>query len=376
MNNNETYNKILITVFMLFIVLFCILSFIIKDKEFSENENKVMATFPSFNTESLLDGKYTSSVEEYFSDHIIFRDTFISLKTLTEVVMGKNDNSRVYFTEDSMLIEMHNTISLDVINENLYIINKFNNTLNEKYKVNMDLMIVNTKTSIYEDKLPEYSNVNDEDKIIEYIYNNTNTNNIAISETLRSNSDEYIFFDLDHHWTQYGAYLAYLEYAKEKQYEEVEYTKLNLSNEFYGSLYSKAINPYLNPDSIDIYELNSDIKYSIKYDGAEYSSNVYEYSNIDIKDKYTVYLDGNHSIVEINTNNKNGKTMVVFKDSFAHPFIPFLVKDYEKVIVLDLRYIYTDLTTYFEENNVTDVLMLYNIYNFTNENEFVKLENY
>lgn len=375
MGNNETYNKILIVIFMMCIIFVCIVSVIKEDVVFSENENKVMAIFPNFKLESLLNGEYTSKVEEYFSDHIIFRNEIISFKTITNIVMNKKDNSRVYFAKNNMLMEMHENIVNESVDTNINVINKFNEFLNDKYSVNMDLMLVNTKTSIYEDMLPKFANVNNEDEIIDYIYSTSNTNNIDISDILKANKDKYIYFNLDHHWTQLGAYLAYCKYSDNKGYDSSNYTiTTNLTNEFFGSLYSKAINPNLKPDSIIAYNLDSNLKYNIRYDGSKVTNNVYQKSNLNKKDKYTVFLDGNHSVVEINTNNKNGKTMVIFKDSFGHPFIPFLLNEYEKVIVLDLRYVYTDLNVYFKNNNVTDVLMLYNIYNFVNKNEFIKLD--
>ena len=375
-NNNELYDKLIIALFISIIFIIGISSLVVKDIEFSENENKVMAKFPSFDLDELIEGKYSKKVEEYFSDHVILRDTFISYKTLTEIAMGKKDNSRVYFAEDNMLVEMHKKINYNTLKENIDTINKFNSTLKNKYNVNMDLMLVRTKTSIYNDKLPIFSNVNNENEILKYVYNNSELNTIDVSDTLFQNNKEKLYYDLDHHWTSLGAYLAYLEYAKEKEYEDVYYTSEVVNKDFYGSLYSKAINPLLKPDSVYMYNINKGVKYNIEYDRGKSSNNVYEFNNLNKKDKYTFYLDGNHAEVVINTSNKNGKTMVIFKDSFAHSFIPFLIKDYERLIILDLRYLGVDLNEYFTKNNVTDVLMLYNIYNFSNENEFIKLKKY
>ena len=376
LNNNDTYNKVLIALFITIIFLIGISSIIIKDIEFSENENKVMTKFPSFDFDELLNGKYTKAVENYFSDHIVFRDSFISYKTLTEIAMGKKDNSRVYFGKDNTLVELHEKIEYNNLKENINILNKYNNNLKDKYNLNIDLILVPTKTSIYNNRLPKFANVNDEQEILNYVYNNSNLNNINVSDILFKNNNKDIFFNLDHHWNSYGAYLAYLEYSKEKGYINNKYNRSIINDKFYGSLYSKAINPFLKPDKLDIYNVNDKIKYNITYDRSKTVNNAYEYSNLNIKDKYTFYLDGNHAEVVINTNNKNGKTIVIYKDSFAHAFIPFLIKNYEKLIILDLRYTGTDLSLYFKENNVTDILILYNIYNFSNKNEFIKLNNY
>ena len=72
------------------------------------------------------------------------------------------------------------------------------------------------------------------------------------------------------------------------------------------------------------------------------------------KDKYTVFFGGNHSVTDIKTENKTGKTLLVIKDSFAHNLAPFLIKDYDRIIMLDLRYFNRSLKKYLEENKITD----------------------
>ena len=66
---------------------------------------------------------------------------------------------------------------------------------------------------------------------------------------------------------------------------------------------------------------------------------------------------------EIRTGNfKNGKELLVLKDSFANSIIPFLVEHYEKVHVIDPRFYKDDIIEYVKEHkNLKDVLILYNM---------------
>ena len=48
--------------------------------------------------------------------------------------------------------------------------------------------------------------------------------------------------------------------------------------------------------------------------------------------------DALYGKVEITTEATGGKTLVVIKDSFANSFVPYLLHDYERIIMLDLRY--------------------------------------
>ena len=75
----------------------------------------------------------------------------------------------------------------------------------------------------------------------------------------------------------------------------------------------------------------------------------------------------------IETGVKNGKTLLVLKDSFANSFIPFLTGEYEKILVVDPRYQRTGISQMIEEEAVTDILVLYNIINFANDTNLISL---
>lgn len=368
------YNKILIISFCFCIGIVLVLSLIIPNVEFSNNENRYLQKLPTFTFANLYNGSYTKDFESYISDNVAFRDEFVSLKTLTEISIGKKDNTRVYFGENSRLFEINKDIDQNNINKNISDINKFSNTLKDKYNINVQIMIAPTASLIYREMLPKYAKVNDEEKYITYIYDKINYTYINVVDSLKQNKNKDIYFRLDHHWTQNGAYLAYEEWKKINKIDtNIQYDIQKMSNEFYGTLYSKANNYFLKPDDIEIY-INQKAKYNVIYDKDKKTNNVYEMSNLFKKDKYTVFLDGNHSIVEINTDVDNNKHLLVIKDSYAHSLIPLLSNHYSKITVLDLRYI-NNISEYINNSDYTDCMFIYNIYNFSSKDEFVKLNN-
>ncbi len=92
--------------------------------------------------------------------------------------------------------------------------------------------------------------------------------------------------------------------------------------------------------------------------------------NMDVlkgKDKYTVFFGGNHSVTDIKTPNNTGKTLLIIKDSFAHSLAPFLIKDYDRIVMLDLRYFNKSLKKYLNENEITDLLVLYSTPDFAED---------
>ena len=90
---------------------------------------------------------------------------------------------------------------------------------------------------------------------------------------------------------------------------------------------------------------------------------MYDYSYLEKKDKYSVFLSNNHSLITITNNSiNNNKELLVIKDSYGNSFVPFVAENYKKVHVVDLRYNLNSMTKYLEENNnIDDVIIIYNI---------------
>ena len=66
---------------------------IIPDKDYSENEKRNLQTFPEFSLEALMDGKFSSEINEYFADQFPLRDAFVSIKALAELSLLKGENN-------------------------------------------------------------------------------------------------------------------------------------------------------------------------------------------------------------------------------------------------------------------------------------------
>ena len=87
---------------------------------------------------------------------------------------------------------------------------------------------------------------------------------------------------------------------------------------------------------------------------------VYDMTKKDQKDKYAVYFGGNYGEVDIKVKNPdNDRTLLIVKDSFANSMVPFLMKDYAQIRMIDLRYFKKSVKKYLEENPADEVLVLY-----------------
>ena len=343
---------------------------------FSESENKTLTQLPKFSFESIWSGKYMENLENFSTDQFPWRDYIVSLKAQFEKTLGKKESGGVYFADDDYLIEKPVSTDLKITTSNLSSLKK----LDASGKYNISLMLVPTAYEVLSDKLPygAYTPIQNQAALLaDEMLSQTNVNFIDPAQALKQHSDEYIYFRTDHHQTAYGSYLSY-KYLCEKMgitpYNESDFTKTDLSDEFVGTMWSKA--PLFNfpGDTISIYEPKFDIDFEVNYVVEEkISDSFYEKSRLEEKDKYSMFLDGNHSIISIKSSNKNGKKLAVFKDSYANSILPLLANHYEEIHVLDLRYYNMNPLLYLEENDISDILVLYNTSNFITDANPVKL---
>ena len=94
------------------------------------------------------------------------------------------------------------------------------------------------------------------------------------------------------------------------------------------------------------------------------TASMYESSALDQKDQYEVFFGGNHSRIDITTPVEENKNLLIFKDSYANCFIPFLQPYFRSIIVVDPRYYYDDVDRLVTDNSITDILFLYNVDTF------------
>ena len=133
-----------------------------------------------------------------------------------------------------------------------------------------------------------------------------------------------------------------------------------MTDSFYGTLQAK-VNLPLVPDSMERFSLaSSPVAYTVTYNESEdIRDNLYEWSALDTRDKYRVYLNGNQPIVRIETSVPSGRNLLVIKDSFANCFVPFAANHFGRTLVVDLRYFNGDVKALMDAYSITDILILY-----------------
>ena len=178
-----------------------------------------------------------------------------------------------------------------------------------------------------------------------------------------------MYFRTDHHWTADGALYAYMAWRSEKGLEEksfADYTYEKLTDEFKGTIWSKAGAFWMEGESLWYY-FNPEVTIVCTDESGNTMEGYVDPSYLDTKDKYGAFLSSNHAVLNIETSVKNGRSLLIVKDSYANILIPLLCEEYETIEVFDLRYNKTKVSEYAKEHGITDVLIVYQLDTFVQE---------
>ena len=323
-------------------ILFCVMlaagigaSAILPDRYYSESEKRTLKQFPSLTAEEIFDGKLGDEIEQYLAEQFPARDSWVTVKTLAELASGKREIGGVFFADDGYLIEAHKSLPSKQAKTNIAALKMLSDSL-AKSNIEMRVILAPTTSQILSEKLPQFAPNANQSAVIEYA-RKQGLNVVDVPSALSEHKDEYIFYKTDHHWTSLGAYYAYAEWRRAK-----------------GE----------TPEPIDAYFKRE--KHEVNYNNGEYvTDSIFEEKFLNGSDKYAVFFNSNQAVTKINGSG-SGKILII-KDSYANCFGQFVVDDYAETHLIDLRFFTGKVTDYIRENGIAEVLVLYNIPNFSTD---------
>jgi hypothetical protein len=166
-------------------------------------------------------------------------------------------------------------------------------------------------------------------------------------------AEDYYF--TDSHWRQNQIVDVVKELASQmgKSLKD-DYTTKTLDKDFYG-VYAGQAALNVQPDKIE-YLVNDTIS-QLETEGAKA---IYDESKLEEKDAYEFFLSGNQPLVTIkNPLLKDGSRLIIFRDSYASSISPLLAEAYSEIVLIDLRYISSDLLAEYVNFDNANILFLY-----------------
>ena len=187
---------------------------------------------------------------------------------------------------------------------------------------------------------------------------------IDIYSVLEEKKDEYIYSRTDHHWQPLGAFYAAQQFASVAQvdFKDLSTYEKVVEEDFLGTLYAYSdydaeLKKY--PDTFTYYKPSNNNQLKVTYYDTDFrngqASQLFfkAYQKINL---YSSFLGTDKQIAHINTDCNNGRTLVIFKDSFGNALVPFLTGSFENIYVVDLRYFTPNAIEFCKNVGATDVL--------------------
>ena len=372
MNKKALWAEALI--FLAFIGAFFILNLVLPDRQFSEQENRYLQMRPEFSFKSLFSGDYTSKFETYTTDQFTFRDEWITLKAASELALGKQENNDVHLCENGTLIEGFKRPENSVLDSNMSALN----TLVGNTDAKVYFALIPDKSDLYASLLPKNAPNDSEKEVIDYCYGQSNATSVDMYSALSAHKDEYIFYRTDHHWTSLGAYYGLSALAESMGLPCPaldSYTDRHVvSEEFYGTTWSSSGFSWVDPDTMEIFvNAPEGLKVTSYPQGSPVEGKLYDFSFLEKKDKYSMFMGGNCPMHVIETGNEDKPSLLILRDSYTDSLIPFLLDDFSEIHVLDLRYYRASLKAYIEQNDFDNVLVCYSVSNFCSDSNIFLL---
>ena len=410
-NNRVRVSAIInIALFVSILVAGGILSIILPKEKISLVEKRKLAQFPAFTTDSLFKGKYTQQVELYYADNFPYREPLVSLSNNISQHFGYTDGVQVYnlsasrtprpaqlvpvindtARHDSITTDATDTMENDaeIVNSLLInngraiqifggskivsagyatMINNYHKALGKDVKIHCLVM-----PSPYDFYTPNKyrSTALSEKNNIAYINSKLDSgiNGVDGYTEVEAHKHEYLYFNTDHHWTGLGAYYAYRGFCKsigEKPYELNALDRHCIPG-MLGSLYWLTRDPRLkeNIDSVEYFKLPISTKATLyrtkDLKNPQRASLFFEAARGN--NGYGVFLSGDYPLMKVESANKNGKKLLIIKDSYGNALSPYFALHYEELYIIDYRYFESNIPNFIKEHKITDMIFLHNTF--------------
>lgn len=370
-------DRLIIILFLGFIFISMAVTMVMPQRDFSARENRYLNKRPEITVEKVINGEFEEEYKDYINDQFPLRDEFLRLSSEVRYLIGIRDINGVYIGKDGYLLEKHDKSEFesDTAGQNIMYLSEFAKMLDER-AMNYHVIMIPTSSEILTGKLPAFIKPYRQKEFIDDVSRSVGEEHtINALSILSGHADEYIYYKTDHHYTTLGAYYVYEEWAEKagiKINDRKDFEVEKITEEFFGTLDAKT-HLAQSGDTIFLYTLKDQTEYEICFDESYSASDMYNMEALKNRDKYSVFLDGNHEILEIQTQCDTDRKILVIKDSFAHSFIPFMINGFSRIDVIDLRYYNKSVKELIDRNGYTDVLVLYSVVNFATDSNIFKI---
>ena len=334
------------------------------DRAFSPTENRSLQQRPTFTWASARSGRFERHAEDYVADQFPWRDQWIGVKAASDRLMGRVESGGVFLGDDGYLIRDFAPPTEENYAATLAALRAFSS---KHADLNQYFLLAPSAVTVLGEKMPPLAPAGDEGGYIDRMKADLSASPVRfvdVRDALTAiKAEKQVYYRTDHHWTTDGAFAAWRVLAQAAALDgaDAEYDRLLLTDQFSGTLTASSGFRTTETDELWVYMPREETPYIVDYgnEGGK-SPSVYVSARLDERDKYQVFLGGNHPLVRIETGAPSERRALVIKDSYANCLIPFMIPAFRQVTVVDPRYYTDDLETLMAADEVTDIIFIYN----------------
>ena len=188
---------------------------------------------------------------------------------------------------------------------------------------------------------------------------------VDAATVLGKHTEENIYCRTDHHWMPLGAYYAAQEFAKVAgvDFKELSTFKPETIEGFVGTMYAFSggdVNIKNDPEDFTYYIPDNYEKCKTDFYDTDFT---YDYTGSYFKqvgdpqsNAYLTFFGGDEQIVKLRTDVKNGRKLILIKDSYGNALPGYMTNSFEEIYIVDMRYFKLNLVDFIKQMGITDVL--------------------
>ncbi len=351
-------DRLLTALFVLLIFGFGITFWILPDRTFSPSENRVLTACPSVTAKGIANGSLSSDLTAYYSDQFPGRAAWVSLSSLCDIAAGRGEAGGVLLGPDGRLavrrFDMYVNRTARACDTDYYrpdhvaagldALIRLRNALADD-GISLTVLLAPRTVDVVAAEWGYPTALSDRlDETIRTTLSAAEMDSVELLATFRAlhNSGESVYYRTDHHWTTHGAYTAYTSIMESLGMADEILPASDFSvrsvPDFVGTTQARAGLPFILSDTLEIWERPDDGHFAVcdangipVTDGGFISEKY-----LSQKDKYSAFLGGTHPLITVtDTTCSPGERsrLLVARDSFASPLIPFLARHFDIVAV-------------------------------------------
>ena len=264
------------------------------------------------------------------------------------------------------------------------IVNKYKRTFPN---VNVYCMVIPNAVAFY---CPDTAKIwtSDERPFIRNILSqlSTDVKSVDILDTLQAHAEEPIYSRTDHHWAPLGAFYAARHFAEvaEVPFADLSAYEPHVIHDYVGSMFTfsrdKAVKDA--PEEFVYYVPRTDFSATrITYKkitqrvGRKRRRRTISWLTAsepetfsffrDYEDgnsaAYCTFMGGDTNTTSVFTQTKNGRRLLILKDSYGNALPSNLFSSFEEIHVVDCRYFLQNMIDFVQDHDITDILFANNL---------------